>query len=54
MAATQNPNFSCDLTLRLVFTETSFSRNTALLTKNHSLHIRHMRRRDFLLAPCLP
>ena len=25
----------------------------ALLTKNYSLHIKHMRRLNFLFAPCL-
>jgi hypothetical protein len=53
MGISNNPNFSFDITLRLVFTETAFCRDTALLTKNYSLHITYMRRRNFSFAPCL-
>jgi len=31
----------------------NFRRHTVLLAKNDFSHIKHMRRRHFLLAPCL-
>ncbi|MFC3625382.1 hypothetical protein ACFOKJ_04365 [Vogesella amnigena] len=39
--------------LKVTSQNSSFRRDTALLTKKFSLHIKHMLRRNFSLAPCL-
>jgi hypothetical protein len=35
------------------FYKSKYRRNTVLLTKNDSIHIKHMPRRHFSFAPCL-